>query len=86
MSRVPYASAVGSSMYVMVCTIPYIAHAVGVLSRYMSKLENDHWTTVKVVFKYLCGTASYGFSYQGRSGLDKVLDIHGFLDADWLEI
>ena len=30
MSRVPYASAVGSLMYAMVCTRPDISHAVGV--------------------------------------------------------
>jgi tagatose-1,6-bisphosphate aldolase len=35
MSHVPYASAVGSLMYAMVCTRPNIAHAVGVLRRYM---------------------------------------------------
>ena len=35
MSKVPYASAVGSLMYAMVCTMPDIAHAVGVVSRYM---------------------------------------------------
>ena len=39
MSRVPYASVVGSLMYAMVCTRPEIAHAVGVLSRYMSTRE-----------------------------------------------
>jgi hypothetical protein len=38
MSRVPYSSAVGSLMYVMVCTRPYIAHAVGVVRRYMNNL------------------------------------------------
>jgi hypothetical protein len=32
---------------------------------------------------YLCGTASHGLCYQGRLGLDKVLDIHGFVDVDW---
>ena len=36
MFRVPYASAMGSLMYEMVCTRPDIAHAVGVLSRFMS--------------------------------------------------
>jgi hypothetical protein len=35
MSHVPYASAVGSFIYEMVCTRHEIAHAVGVLSRYM---------------------------------------------------
>ena len=32
MSRVPYASVVGSLMYAMIYTRPYIAQAVGVLS------------------------------------------------------
>ena len=36
MSKVPYASAVGSLMYAMVCTRPNIAHAMGFISRYMS--------------------------------------------------
>jgi hypothetical protein len=42
MSRVPYASEIGSFMYEMVCTRPDIAHAVGVLSRYMSKPGKEH--------------------------------------------
>ena len=37
MSKVPYTSAIGSLMYVMVCTRPDIAHTVGVVSRFMSK-------------------------------------------------
>ena len=35
MSKVPYASAVGSLMYTMICTRPDIANAEGVVSRYM---------------------------------------------------
>eukprot|EP00253_Pinus_taeda_P005437 PITA_05437 len=83
MSRVPYASAVGSLMYSMVCTRPNIAHVVGVLSRFMSKPGKEHWTIVKQVFRYLRGTSDYGLCYQGRPGLDRVLDICGFVDADW---
>ena len=84
MSRVPYASAVGSLMYAMVCTRPDIAHAVGVLSRFMSKPGKEHWTAVKRVFRYLRGTSDYGLCYQGRPGLDSVLDICGFVDANWV--
>eukprot|EP00253_Pinus_taeda_P032794 PITA_32794 len=83
MSRVPYASAIDSLMYAMVCTIPYIAHAVGVLSKFMSKPGKEHLTTVKRVFRYLCGTSDHGLCYQGRPGLDRVLDMRGFVDADW---
>ena len=83
MSHVPYASAVSSLMYAMVCTKPNIAHAMGVLSRFMLKPGKEHWTIVKQVFRYLCGTSDYGLCYQGRPGLDRVLDIHGFVDANW---
>jgi hypothetical protein len=82
MSRVPYASIVGSLMYEMVYIRPNISHAVGVLSRYMSKLGKDHWTTVKRVFRYLRGTASYGLYCQGILGLDRVLEIHGFVNVE----
>ena len=35
MSHVPYSGAVGSLIYAMVCTRPYLSHAVSVVSRYM---------------------------------------------------
>jgi len=83
MSRVPYVNVVGSLMYAMVCIRPDIAHVVGVLSRFMSKPGKEHWKIVKWVFRYLCGTSDYGLHYQGRPGLDRVLDILGFVDVDW---
>ena len=42
MSRVPYASAVGSLMYAMVYTRPDIVHVVEVLSKFMSKPGKEH--------------------------------------------
>jgi len=39
MSHVPYASVVGSIMYVMVCTRPDISQAVSIVNRYMEILE-----------------------------------------------
>ena len=43
MSRVPDVSVVGSLMYAMVCTRLDIAHAVGILSTYISKKGKEHW-------------------------------------------
>jgi hypothetical protein len=83
MAHVPYASVVGSLMYVMVCTRPDISHAVGVLRRYMSTPGKEHWTTVKRVFRYLCGTKYYAICYQGKPGGDSEVDVHGFVDTDW---
>ena len=41
MSKVPYASSVGSLMYAMVCTRPDIAHAVGVVSLFLTNLVKE---------------------------------------------
>ena len=83
MSHVHYSITVGSLMYAMVCTRPDIAHAVGVLSRYMSKPGKEHCIVVKKVFRYLRGTINHAICYQGRSGPDIMLDVHGLVDADW---
>jgi hypothetical protein len=47
MSTVPYSSTVGSLMYVMVCTRADIAHAAGVVSRYMNNPSKEHWEELK---------------------------------------
>ena len=41
MAKVPYSFGVGSLMYVMICTRPDIAYAVGVVSRYMQILARN---------------------------------------------
>jgi hypothetical protein len=69
-------------MYAMVYTKLDISYVVGVLRRYMSKLGKENWTTVKRVFMHLHSTTIYRLCYQGRPILDKVLDIHGFVDVD----
>ncbi|GJX61085.1 hypothetical protein Tco_0293985 [Tanacetum coccineum] len=57
MAKVPYASAVGSVMYAMVCIRPDIAHAVGVVNRFMSNPGREHWEAVKWLLRYLKGTS-----------------------------
>ena len=53
MSRIPFASAVGSLMYVMLCTRPDIYYAVGIVSRYQSDPGEEHWIAVNHILKYL---------------------------------
>ncbi|GAA0161283.1 hypothetical protein LIER_39199 [Lithospermum erythrorhizon] len=77
MDKVPYASAVGSLMYAMVCTRPDIAHAVGVVSRYMSNPGREHWEAVKWILRYLNGSAEKALCFQKY---DKGL--MGYVDAD----
>ena len=77
MSVIPYSSAVGSLMYLMVCTRPDIAHAVGVVSRFLSNPGKVHWEAVKWIFRYLRGTSKMCLCF-GTS--QPVLE--GFTDAD----
>ena len=49
----------------------------------MSKPGKEHWTTLKRVFRCFPGTNDYDLCYQGRKGLDRVLYIRSFVDADW---
>ena len=42
MSSIPYASAVGSIMYAMLCTRPDMAYALGIASRFQADPGEDH--------------------------------------------
>ncbi|KAF3684151.1 putative ribonuclease H protein-like [Capsicum annuum] len=77
MALVPYTSAVGSLMYVMVCTRPDIAHAVGVVSRYMANPGKERWEAVKWLLRYLKGISSTSLCF----GNGKMI-LQGFVDAD----
>ena len=53
MKVIPYASAIGSIKYVMLCTKP-VVYLVMILAReYNSDLGEDHWTTVKIILRGL---------------------------------
>ncbi|RVW23003.1 Retrovirus-related Pol polyprotein from transposon TNT 1-94 [Vitis vinifera] len=69
MSKVPYASAIGSLMYAMVCTRPDIAHAVGVVSRFMSKPGKQHWESVKWILRYLKGSLDTCLCFTGGTAI-----------------
>ena len=78
MAKVPYASAIGSLMYAMLCTRPDIAYAVSVTSRFQSNPGLEHWVAVKAIFKYLRRTKDLVLTYgEGNLQLD------GFTDSDF---
>ncbi|KAJ9561646.1 hypothetical protein OSB04_006806 [Centaurea solstitialis] len=53
MKSIPYASAIGSIMYAMLCTRPDVAYLVSVTSRYQQNPGEAHWVAVKKILKYL---------------------------------
>jgi hypothetical protein len=77
MSRVPYSSIVGNLMYVMVCIRPYIAHAVGVVRRYIKNPGKENWEELKWILRYLRGTSTHALCFVGLE-----IFLHGYVDSD----
>ena len=78
MSRIPYASAVGSIMYAMTCTRPDVAYSLGVVSRYQSDPGEAHWRVVKTILKYLRNTRDQWLIYE-----DSDLKLVGYTDSSF---
>src|SRR3954462_7608184 len=79
MSVVPYASAIGSIMYAMLCTIRDVNLAVSLVGRYQSNPGMEHWTAVKNILKYLKRTKDMFLVYGG----DEELVVKGYVDASF---
>ncbi|KAK8699135.1 hypothetical protein V6N13_115229 [Hibiscus sabdariffa] len=69
MSQIPYASAIGSIMYAMICTRPDLSYALSMTSRYQANPGEGHWTTVKNIMKYLRRTKDVLLVYGGEEEL-----------------
>ena len=63
MRQVPYALAVGSLMYAILCSRPNICYLVGMVSQYQSNPGPKHWQAIKHIIKYLRRTRNYMLVY-----------------------
>jgi len=79
MQNIPYASAIGSIMYAMLCTRPDVSNALSLTSRYQSDPGMEHWTAVKNILKYLKRTKDMFLVYGG----DEELVVKGYVDASF---
>nr|GEV33701.1 hypothetical protein [Tanacetum cinerariifolium] len=82
MKNVPYASAVGSIMYVVRCTRPDVAFAQNITSRFQQNPGDIYWTTVKNILKYLRNTKDMFLVYGGD--LKRELWVSCYTDAGYL--
>ncbi|GJW16716.1 retrotransposon protein, putative, ty1-copia subclass [Tanacetum coccineum] len=82
MQNVPYASVVGSIMYVVRCTRPDVAFAQNITSRFQQNPGDLHWTTIKNILKYLRNTKDMFLVYGGD--LKRELRVSCYTDAGYL--
>ncbi|KAK9008930.1 hypothetical protein V6N11_080406 [Hibiscus sabdariffa] len=79
MIQIPYASAIGSIMYAMICTRPDLSYALSMTSIYQANPGEGHWTAVKNILKYLRRTKDVFLVYGG----EEELRIKGYTDASF---
>ena len=80
MSKIPYASAIGSIMYAILCTRPDVSYALSIMSRYQSDPSESHWIVVKNILKYLRRTKDAFLLYGGQ---EDELVINGYTDTSF---
>jgi hypothetical protein len=80
MSSIPYASAIGSTMYVMLSTRPDVALALSLMSHYQSNPGMSHWTVVKNILKFLRRTKDMVLVYGGSN---VELDVKGYVSTSY---
>ncbi|XP_048501594.1 secreted RxLR effector protein 161-like [Beta vulgaris subsp. vulgaris] len=73
-----YRQLVGSLIY-LTLTIPDIAYAVSVISRFMQKSMKCHLEAVRRLLRYVKGTIDYGILYRN----DKEFEVVRYCDADY---
>ena len=78
MNMIPYASAIGSIMYVRLYTRPDVSYALSVTSRYQSDPGMGHWVAIKYILKYLRRTKDVFLIYG-----DGDLIVEGYSDANF---
>jgi hypothetical protein len=79
MRVIPYASAIRSIMYAMICTRPDVSYALSATSKYQSNYGEAHWTIVKNILKYLRRTKEVFLVFGG----EEELVVKGYSDASF---
>ncbi|XP_074297312.1 secreted RxLR effector protein 161-like [Silene latifolia] len=79
MSKILYASAIGSIMYAILCTCSDVACGLSMTSRYQNNPDESHWTAAKNILKYLKRTKDMFLVCGG----DEELVVSGYTDASF---
>ncbi|XP_016185187.1 uncharacterized protein LOC107626802 [Arachis ipaensis] len=73
-----YQCVMGSLQYFTV-TKPELAYCVSKISQFMLQLLDEHWTHVKHILRYVCGTSTFGLLLQPTN----ITTMEAYSDSDW---
>ena len=78
MEGIPYASAIESIMYAMICTRSDVPYALSVTSRFHAGPGEKHWEAVKCILKYLRRAKDLFLIYG-----EEELKLKGYIDSSF---
>ena len=73
-----YAGIIGSLRYVIDCTRLDIAYVVGILARFTSKPNSEHWNAMTQLIRYVKRIVHYGLLYRRYLAV-----LEGYSDTSW---
>lgn len=80
MVDIPYRSAIGSLMYLAICTQPDLAASVSELSKFRQNPKVAHWEGVRRMLRYVRGTVGERLVYKKGA----QVEVWGYSDANIL--
>ncbi|XP_042752729.1 secreted RxLR effector protein 161-like [Lactuca sativa] len=80
MKDIPYASTIGSIMYVMNYTRPDLAYDMSMVNKFQQNPGESHWRAVKNILKYLRRTKDLFLIY---GGVEESLSVKCYTDASF---
>ena len=77
-----YYSIVSSLIYLMIITRPNLANSVGIISRYLSNLSEEHLMVAKHILCYVKGIREHSLIL-GCSNVEETFNLYRYADANW---
>jgi hypothetical protein len=78
--HLPYPQMAGAILYAATISRPDLSYYAGVLARYISKWNLEHYKAAKHLLRYIRGTTDLCLTFDATGGQRMVL---GYADADW---
>ena len=80
----PHVSALGTTLYVWLTRPDYIV-TISILTKFMKNPEQQHWSAIKDILRYLKGSRSRGILYISSGlTLDQVWTLTLWVDSDYV--
>jgi hypothetical protein len=84
MRSIPYLAAVGSLLYLSICSRPDISYAVSTVSQFSSNPAEIHWKAVQHILRYIRGTTNFALRFgPSTSHPEDPALLRAYTDSDW---